>query len=234
MKVSRVKRKVKIIMFGFCLGLGLVAIQIMLQIDKDVFMTGYWTAALTVLTGVLLVNILYNVFYQRKMKKLIPLLEARKPQEYVAGVERLLETAKGQSLRKILTMNLAAGYIDLEQFDKAIELLEGISDKKLVGTALKMVYCLNLCTCYFHTGQGEKALKLYHDSQTVFESQRNGKLYGGNIAILDMLAAIQNKEYGQAERLLREARQTWSAPRLQAAFEEIEHILTEQKKEEAL
>ena len=122
MKVSRVKRTVKIIVFGFCLGLGLVAIQIMLQIDKDVFMTGYWTAALTVLTGVLLVNILYNVFYQRKIKKLIPLLEARKPQEYVAGVERLL----------------------------------------------------------------------------------------------------------------REARQTWNAPRLQEAFEQIEHILTEQKKEASL
>ena len=142
------------------MGFGLAAIQIILQIDKDVFMTGYWVAALIFLTGVLLVNMLYNISYQRRMKQIAPLLEAGKPQKYVAGVEQLLETAKGQNLRKILTMNLAAGYIDLKQFDKAIELLEGISDKKLAGTAVKTVYRLNLCTCYFNTDQGEKALKL--------------------------------------------------------------------------
>ena len=228
------KKKVKIIVLGFCLGLGLVAIQIILQIDKDVFMTGYWIAALIALTGVLLVNILYNVSYQRRMKQIAPLLEAGRPQEYIAGVERLLETAKGQNLRKILTMNLAAGYIDLKQFNKAIELLEGISDKKLVGTAVKTVYRLNLCTCYFQTAQGEKALALYRDSQKVFEPQRGGKLYGGNIAILDMLAAIQGKEYDRAEALLDRARQTWPDTRFQAAFQEVANTLSEIKKENTL
>lgn len=225
------KRKIKIIVLGFCLGLGLVAIQTILQIDKDVFMTGYWIAALIALTGVLLFNILYNVSYQRRMKQIAPLLEVGRPQEYIGGVERLLETAKGQNLRKILTMNLAAGYIDLKQFDKAIELLEGISDKKLVGTAVKTVYRLNLCTCYFQTAQGEKALALYHDSQKVFEPQRGGKLYGGNIAILDILAAIQGKEYDRAEALLDRARQTWPDTRFQSAFQEIANTLSEIEKE---
>ena len=216
------------------MGFGLAGIQIILQIDKAVFMTGYWIAALVVLTGVLLVNILYNVSYQRRMKQIAPLLEAGKPQEYIEGVEQLLKTAKGQSLKTILTMNLSAGYIDLKEFDKAIELLEGISDKKLVGTAFKTVYRLNLCTCYFNTDQGEKALKLYNDSQKIFEAQRGGKLYGVNIAILDMLAAIQNRRYDQAEELLDRARQTWGEPRFQEAFQEIENTLTEIKKEQAL
>ncbi len=216
------------------MGFGLAGIQIILQIDKAVFMTGYWIAALVVLTGVLLVNILYNVSYQRRMKQIAPLLEAGKPQEYIEGVEQLLKTAKGQSLKTILTMNLSAGYIDLKEFDKAIELLEGISDKKLVGTAVKTVYRLNLCTCYFNTDQGEKALKLYNDSQKIFEAQRGGKLYGVNIAILDMLAAIQNRRYDQAEELLDRARQTWGEPRFQEAFQEIENTLTEIKKEQAL
>jgi tetratricopeptide (TPR) repeat protein len=168
------------------------------------------------------------------MKQIAPLLEAGKPQEYVAGVEQLLETAKGQNLRKILTMNLAAGYIDLKQFDKAIELLEGISDKKLAGTAVKTVYRLNLCTCYFNTDQGEKALKLYNDSQKIFEAQRGGKLYGVNIAVVDMLAAIQNRRYDQAEQLLDQARRTWDDPRFREAFQEIERTLTEIKKESTL
>ena len=108
------------------------------------------------------------------------------------------------------------------------------STRGLVGTAVKTVCRLNLCTCYFQTGQGEKALMLYRDSQSIFEPQRKGGLYSGNIAILDILAAIQNKEYSQAEQLLDEARQRWEAPRFQEAFQEIEGTLAEIKKEGTL
>ena len=225
------KRVLKIVFAGVCIGLLLGVLKGALQIDDDVFNRWYWIIAVVVVLGAVLVNVLYNVSYQRRMKRLIPLLEAQKPQEYIAGVEQLLETAKGQSLRKILTMNLSAGYIDLKQFDKAIELLEGISEKGLAGSTVKTVYRLNLCTCYFQSAQGEKALELYNDSQKIFEPQRGGKLYGGNIAILDMLAAIQSKEYAQAEQILNQARQTWSTLRFQEAFQEIEHTLTEIKKE---
>lgn len=225
------KRILKVVVLGVCIGLALVALQAALHIERDVFLHWYWIAAAVVVLGAALVNVLYNISYQRRMKKLVPLLEAKRPQEYVNGVERLMQTAKGQSLRKILTMNLAAGYIDLKQFDKATELLEGISDKGLTGSAAKAVYRLNLCTCYFQSGQEEKALELYNDSQKIFEPQRNGKLYGGNIAILDMLAAIQSGQYSQAEQLLDKARQTWNDPRFQEAFQEIENTLAEIKKE---
>ena len=228
------KRIWKIIVIGVCSGLVLVALQMALHIDRDVFLRWYWAAAAVVVLGAVLVNVGYNIFYQKRMQKLVPLLEAQKPREYVAGVEQLLKTAKGQSLRNILTMNLSAGYIDLKEFSKAIELLEGISDRRLVGTAVKTVCRLNLCTCYFQTGQGEKALALYRDSQSIFEAQRKGGLYGGNIAIVDILAAIQKQEYSQAEQLLDRARRTWDAPRFQEAFQEIEQVLTEIKKEQKL
>ena len=228
------KRIWKIIVIGVCSGLVLVALQMALHIDRDVFLRWYWAAAAVVVLGAVLVNVGYNIFYQKRMQKLVPLLEAQKPREYIAGVEQLLKTAKGQSLRNILTMNLSAGYIDLKEFGKAIELLEGISDRRLVGTAVKTVCRLNLCTCYFQTGQGEKALALYRDSQSIFEAQRKGGLYGGNIAIVDILAAIQKQEYSQAEQLLDRARRTWDAPRFQEAFQEIEQVLTEIKKEQKL
>ena len=228
------KRIWKIIVIGVCSGLVLVALQMALHIDRDVFLRWYWAAAAVVVLGAVLVNVGYNIFYQKRMQKLVPLLEAQKPREYIAGVEQLLKTAKGQSLRNILTMNLSAGYIDLKEFSKAIELLEGISDRRLVGTAVKTVCRLNLCTCYFQTGQGEKALALYRDSQSIFEAQRKGGLYGGNIAIVDILAAVQKQEYSQAEQLLNRARRTWDAPRFQEAFQEIEQVLTEIKKEQKL
>lgn len=234
MKVERLKRILKIVALGVFIGLVSAALQMALHIDQDVFLHWYWIVAAAAVAGAVLINVAYNIFYQQKMKKLIPLLEAGRPQEYVAGVEKLLETVKGQSLRKILTMNLAAGYIDLKEFDRAAQLLEGISDKGLVGSAVKTVYRLNLCTCYFQSGRGEQALELYHDSQAIFEPQRKGKLYGGNLAILDMLAAIQSGEYSRAEQLLDQARRTWGDARLQEAFQEIGHTLTEIEKENTL
>ncbi|NBI66857.1 hypothetical protein D1646_08515 [Pseudoflavonifractor sp. 60] len=168
------KRLWKIIAIGVCIGLVSVVLQKALHIDRDVFLRWYWVTAAAVVLGAVLVNVVYNVFYQKKMQRLVPLLEAQKPREYIAGVEQLLKTAKGQNLRNILMMNLSAGYIDLKEFDKAIELLEGLSDRGLVGTAVKTVCRLNLCTCYFQTGQGEKALMLYRDSQSIFEPQRIG------------------------------------------------------------
>ena len=75
---------------------------------------------------------------------------------------------------------------------------------------------------------------LYRDSQSIFEPQRKGGLYSGNIAILDILAAIQNKEYSQAGQLLDEARQRWEDPQFQEAFQEIEGALAEIKKEGTL
>ena len=233
-KAERMKRIWKIIAIGVCAGLLLGVLKGALHIDEDVFMRWYWAGAGVVILGAVLVNVIYNICYQKRMKKLVPLLEAQKPREYITGVEQLLQTAKGQNLRTILTMNLSAGYIDLKEFDKAIELLEGISDKRLAGSAVKTVYRLNLCICYLQSGQGEKGLELYGSSQAIFKSQRDGKLYGGNIAILDILAAIQKKEYSQAEELLDEARQRWIAPRFQEAFQEIEHTLTEIKKEQNL
>lgn len=228
------KRLWKIIAIGVCIGLVSVVLQKALHIDRDVFLRWYWVTAAAVVLGAVLVNVVYNVFYQKKMQRLVPLLEAQKPREYIAGVEQLLKTAKGQNLRNILMMNLSAGYIALKEFDKAIELLEGLSDRGLVGTAVKTVCRLNLCTCYFQTGQGEKALMLYRDSQSIFEPQRKGGLYSGNIAILDILAAIQNKEYSQAGQLLDEARQRWEDPQFQEAFQEIEGALAEIKKEGTL
>lgn len=228
------KRKLKIVALGVCLGLALVAVQKSFRIDQDAFMCGYWIAALLLLIGVLVINSIYNISYQRRVRKTAVLLEAGRPQEYIAEMEKLLRTAKGQKLRKILKIDLAAGYINLKAFDKAAELLEGISDKGLAGTAVKTAYRLNLCTCYFNTAQEEKALELYNDSRKVFESQRGSKLYGANIAILDVLAAIQRGQYDRAEQLLDQARRAWSDPRFQEAFQEIEHTLTDTKKENIL
>lgn len=263
------KRYIKLTLIGVGIGLLLVALQGALHLDKDVFFRWVYVIATAIVLGSLLSNIVYNLSYFKKVKKALALLEDGRPQEYIAEMEKLLQTAKGWKLRELLTMdliigyledgrpqeyitevekllqtarghkmkalltvNLAAGYADLKEFDRAITLLEGISDQEPVDSTAETAYRLNLCICYFRTARREQAIALYKDSQTVFESQRKSKLYGGNIASLDILAAIQMEEYGRAEELLDQARQMWKAPRLQKTFQEMEHTLIEIKKEQ--
>ena len=227
------KRVLKVVAFGVCLGLLLVAVQSALHIDRDAFIRGYWIAAPAVVIGAVLINAGYNIFYQRKMKKLVRLLDEGRADEYVAGVEGLLQTAKGRALRNILRLNLAAGYLNTSsrRYDEAVAILEELSGERIPGAEAKMVHRLNLCMAYFHTAQYDKALSLYQNSQSVFAPFRTNKAGGGSIALLDLLAALQGKELDRAERMLAQAKQDWNDPRLQEAFREIEGTLTEMRKE---
>lgn len=220
-RMKLLKRILRIVAFGTCLGLVLLIVQRGFQIDEEVFMHTYWIIAPAIIIGAVLVNVLYNISYQRKMRRIVALLNTGQPKEYIAEVEKLLQTAKGQGLRNLLKLNLAAGYIEIKQYDKSISLLEDLAGKRLPGSAAKMICRLNLCMSYFYTAQYEKAMSLYNESQKIFESYRSDKTYGGNIAVADILAAMRNGQYDQAERLLDTARRFWNDPRLQNAFQEI-------------
>lgn len=212
------KRVLRIVAAGTLLGFILVMIRSVFQIDKDEFLRGCWMTAPAVVLGAAAVNVLYNVTYQRKMRGIAALLEAGKPEEYIAEMEKLLQTARGRNLRNVLKLNLAAGYMDIKQYDTAVSMLEELSGKRLLGSAVKMVHRLNLSMSYFYTAQYEKAMELYNGSRRVFEPYRNSKAYGGHIAAVDILAAIENGRYEEAKGLLDMARKSWSSPRLQDAF----------------
>ena len=123
------------------------------------------------------------------------MLSEEKPQEYIDGIENLLKTAKGKTLRNILELNLAAGYIEIKQFDIAIPMLEKLSHERLSGFSVNVVHKINLCLSYFETTQYEKAITVYNENQGLFQQYRHHKIYGGNIAILDIIAAIINEQY---------------------------------------
>jgi tetratricopeptide (TPR) repeat protein len=226
---KKLKRVGKIILFGVCLGIVLIFVQRGLAIDEGQFMRGYWVIAPLLVLGAVLVNALYNLFYQHKMRKLLALLPEGKVEEYIAGMEALLQTAKGGALRSVLTINLAAGYSRAKRYQEALALLEPLSQNPLPGNEVRACCRVNLCGNYFYTGQYDKAMELYHDSQTLFAPYRAHKNYGGHIAELDILAAIQQKQYEQAETLLDEARKVWDEPYLQEIFGVIHETLENRK-----
>lgn len=225
------KRVVKIILIGLCFGLILLLLKISFRIDDAAFMHAYWIAAPAIVLGVVLINLCYNLIYLNKVRKIAKLLSEENPQEYIDGIENLLKTAKGKALRNILELNLAAGYIETKQFDLAIPLLEKLSHERLRGSAVNVVHKINLFLSYFETTQYEKAITVYNENQGLFQQYRHHKIYGGNIAILDVIAAIINEQYNQAEELLDTAKKMYDDVRFQKSFQEILDILNKSKTE---
>lgn len=219
------KRILKIIFIGIILGIFLVMIQNIFQIDEDTFLHIYWIFAVVFVVGAVCINVFYNLFYQQKMRKIAALLDAGKLNEYITEIEKLLQNAKGKNLRNILKLNLSAGYIEAKQYDIAINILEELSSQHLSGSTIQMVHRLNLCMSYFYTAQYEKAMKLYQESQKIFHSHRNSKVYGGNVIVVDILAEIQNEQFESAKKLLNTARKSWKNHRLQAAFQELDQFI---------
>ena len=210
---------------GVCLGLVLVLIQNSFQIPEDVFMQGYWIGAIVVVLGMLVINISYNLYYIGKVKKLLNLLYGGEARGYIEGMEALLKTAKGKTLRSTLELNLAAGYMEEKDYGTAISLLEAVDPKQLRVDSARVVRAINLCESYFLAGQREKAQTLYDSCRRLFAKFRTGKLYGGSIAIVDVLEEISLGEFDQAKILLDKAKSTYQEPYLQKAYEEIGAIL---------
>lgn len=215
----------KAVFFGVCLGLVLVLIQSSFQIQEDVFMQGYWIAAIVVVLGMLIINISYNLYYIGKVKKLLNLLYAGDSRRYIEGMEALIKTAKGKTLRSTLKLNLAAGYMEEKDYGTAISLLEAVEPRQLRVDSARVVRAINLCESYFLAGQREKAQTLYDSSRRLFAKFRTGKLYGGSIAIVDVLSAISRGDFDRAKALLDKAKSTYKEAYLQKAYEEIGAIL---------
>ena len=215
----------KAVFFGVCLGLVLVLIQSSFQIQEDVFMQGYWIAAIVVVLGMLIINISYNLYYIGKVKKLLNLLYAGDSRRYIEGMEALIKTAKGKTLRSTLKLNLAAGYMEEKDYGTAISLLEAVEPGQLRVDSARVVRAINLCESYFLAGQREKAQTLYDSSRRLFAKFRTGKLYGGSIAIVDVLSAISRGDFDRAKALLDKAKSTYKEAYLQKAYEEIGAIL---------
>ena len=184
---------------------------------------------LIVFLGVFLINLLYILPYYERMKRASQLLEKDKAEEYISEIEGLLNTAKGESLRNSLKVNLSAGYIEAGQYSAAISILENLSEKGKLPSSLKTPVYLNLCTSYLHLEQSDKAIALYHQSHDLFAKYKNSKEYGGNILVLDINIAIQEKRYEEASHMLDIAQKAYSGPRFQKAFQEIANILENAK-----
>lgn len=217
------------VILGVALGLVLGLLRTNLNIDQVTFLKWFWIFTLPILVGAMLFNILYHLYYRHKVNNLAAQLEGGHPQVFVEGMEQLRRTAKGQYLRQVLTLNLTAGYIETQQFDRAISILEEMGQKQRRNSAMAVTRCINLYASYFKTEQYEKALELYQSQQPLLDSFRRHAIYGPHIAVADVMAALIQEDYPQAEALLHAAAQTKTTPRIQASLDQLSHTLEAMK-----
>ena len=108
-----------------------------------------------------------------------------KAKEYIDGLMKLRESAKGKNLQNVIDLNLAAGYVESKQYGAAVMILESLPEEVIRNENLRVVYCINLCMSYFEIGKKEKARKVYEENRGLFEKLRSGKMYGESITKLD-------------------------------------------------
>ena len=143
------------------------------------------------------------------MKKVLSLLFGGEPRRYIEGMDALIKTAKDKTLRSALKLNLAAGYMEEKDYGTAISLLEAVEPRQLRVDSARVVRAINLCESYFLAGQREKAQTLYDSSRPLFAKFRTGKLYGGSLAIVDVLSEISRGEFDRGKSLLDKAKSTY-------------------------
>ncbi len=220
------KRAFKTVGLGLLLGIAMVAVMEFFRIDRYVFIKWYLIIAAVFLAAVVAVNLLYNNGYRKKVAALLPLLNENRTEEYIEGMEALLETAKGERLREGLRLNIAAGYSRMGQYDRSIPILEELLDRPMSGFS-KVVLRHNLCLDYFYSGQTAKALELYDKSADMMEKYKDAYDFGGPLAALKMRALIAKGRQNEARELLEEAEKRWDTPTLAEDYKQIKDMLEE-------
>ena len=219
------KRRVgRTLAIGVALGISLGFITSVLDIDKDVFMKYYIVVAILIVAGVFLYNYLYIRKHNQEMSQAINLLNEGKTEEYMVRVSELERKVKGKALKNLMRLNLTAGYCDLKEYEKALEILESLRKEKLKGD-VELVWRLNTCLCYFYTGRTKEAMQLYNESKALFTSSKKKGLHVPNIAILDMFAMIEDGRKKEARQYLDFAREKWPQMRLEEDYRMIDALL---------
>lgn len=207
----------KAIGVGVCAGILLTVFRFVFRIDETTFKHICWAMGAAALLGAVLFYVLYVGRYNKRLRAAITHYDAGETDVYMDEVEDMLRTAKGRVIQSTLKIDLSAGYYTKGEYNKAIGILEEMSDEILPGV-LKMGYRLNLCLYYFRAGRNGEAMELYRAGEKEFARYRKNKDCGGDIALMDMLAAIEEGRCGEAEEMLAHARQAWTSPRLQKEY----------------
>ncbi len=183
---------------------------------------------IAICVGSMLVNMIYNLRYSRKMNALLSLLEDGAYKDFIVEMERIRCCVKSKHLEALCVLNMATAYDNMGEFEQALELLLTISDKKLVGNNHN-VYHLNLATCYFHTERCEEGVVHYQTHEQEISGLKAYPYYQPYVEVLKLYVMLEMREFKEAREQLEFVKESFELEAIPEDLDYFEECLVEEE-----
>lgn len=220
------KRFIRIIGIGIPLGIVLIVIKNVMNIEDDVFWKQYMIVGALVIVGAVIINCIYQIKFVKKLNKITKLItEDDNIDLFFEKIEKLLTKCKSNYNRSLLLINLSYGYAKKEQYAKGLEVLESIEPKRVKGIN-KIIFYLNMSCFHFHLGNYEDVISITEKNSKEFSKFKNNPHLGWNIASNNIYFYIAKGEFEEAKKLIEEAKEKWNGKKeMQEEWEMLNQVL---------
>lgn len=157
------------------------------------------------------------------------LYEGGEYKKFVGEMEELISGTRNKYLQNLMKLNLGAGYLDLNQPEKLVDLYKSMDVKVLKNKNLKLVYRLNLAIAYFKLEDRPSFEAILKANEDFFASFEDHKAYGENVRQLYLMREIVEGHFDQAQERLNTLRAQSKKPKMIDTYNELETIINEKK-----
>lgn len=221
------KHSLKVILAGVVLGIALLVLTNVLHIDERVFLSVYWKLGLALILLVVIMNTGYYFYKLRQLKPVMALYEGGDYKKFVDELENLISGTRNKYLQNIMKLNLGAGYLDLNQPAKLVDLYESMDVNYLKNKNLKLVYRLNLAIAYFKLEDLPSFDRIFKANEAFFASFEAHATYGESVGQLYLMEEISEGHFDRARERLTTLRGNSKKPKMMNTYNQLEGILIE-------
>lgn len=221
------KHSLKVILAGVVLGIVLLVLTNVLHIDERAFLSVYWKLGLALILLVAIVNTGYYFYKLRQLKPVMALYEGGEFKKFVDELENLISGTRNKYLQNIMKLNLGAGYLDLNQPAKLVDLYESMDVNYLKNKNLKLVYRLNLAIAYFKLQDQPSFDRIFKANEALFASFEAHATYGESVGQLYLMEEISQGHFDRARERLTTLRGNSKKPKMMNTYNQLEGILNE-------
>lgn len=215
-------RRFKFVGLGFVLGIVVLILQIIFEISDAAVRKGFFIGAPIIIIGAMIINIVWQVNFQKKASKLLKLLDtADKYEAFITENEKLLERVKSPYNVAFIAINLSVGYAKMKDFEKALAVLEQIPSKGLKGTN-KVIYYINKAYYYFMLEEQETAVGIMEENAKLFDDFVKNPNLGKHIKLNQVFYLSAKDQLEEAEKLLESLKKTETDPYFLKSLEDVQ------------
>lgn len=219
------KHALKVIFAGVVLGIALLVLTNFLHIDESDFLRIYWKLGLALILSVAIINSGYYFYKLRQLNPVMVLYERGEFKKFVEEMEELISGTRNKYLQNLMKLNLGAGYLDLNQPERLVDLYESMDVNYLKNKNLKLVYRLNLAIAYFRLENQPAFDRIFKANEDFFASFEDHATYGENVGQLYLMEEISEGHFDRARERLNTLRSQSKRPKMIDAYNQLEIII---------